>query len=1198
MLVQVKKRRWPQNGAKAINWNGTKDKRFTSGIFVNIGELSNISVCVDTGASLSCISSALVSKMQKVKWVHDKSRKTLFSASGNILEVKGIVEVPMVIDQVKFNIRLFVVSKLYPSVLIGLEFLCQHEAIINLRTGMLTLHKHNLQAETRFVSRWEMKNQNNILSSIYERRDNKNSELCKTKRVRFESRNERLFFSKYSIISSKALIIPENKSNGILKNTNCKKVSTETTTTSSTTGHPVSQQNQTGSDTSSNSSIHQCHCVNKVNVSRPDEYALRAKMESMINVADTAKFEDTQALITILCKYKENFDCFVEQVGGNARVDPVKLILKDNIPVRKPPYRVSLKERQIYKEIMDEYLESGVAVKSKSNYSSPAILVRKNSSKKQIKRQDLTKDDIRLCVDYRQVNEHIQGSAWPLERTDDILAQLSKSNVYISVDLKSGYHQLKLSPESRNIVAFSTPIGLFTWTVVPFGISPAPNIFQMTMRDIFQDFSADDLLIFLDDFVVHAKTVDELLIKFERVMKRMEEVNLKMSIKKCQFLSKDLTLLGHRVSAEGVRTSPDKIHCVINYKPPKTVKQVRQFLGLTGYYRKFCKDYAKIAAPLTDLTKKDKDFTWTEVEQTAFERLKENLINTPTLRHFDEELPIVVEVDASGIGLGGILSHKEGKTLRPVAYASRKLSEVEQRYPNIEREFLACVYAIGQWRHYLYMKDFELRTDCKSLIYYKNLKDPSSRLIRFALKLQEYSGMKIVYQPGRINMAPDALSRAPVDPPEKGEDDEEIPVMSIQETNLPELQREDEDLSIIFRSLEHPHSVSIQEDRQSRRYTIKNNILHKKGNGDVPDLVMVPKVLINQIIDQYHKQMLGGGHLGVRKVVEAISNKYCWVNLENSVREYVKRCQHCQYRKGPNSKQKSGLLMPVKITENIFEKWAIDACGPFVKSNQGNTYILAATEYLSGYLITRAVNTIASDEVCKFLMEEMVSRFGVPRELISDNGKNFTSNTVNTFLKQIGCSKINVTPYHPQANGMIESNFKSLGNMLALYVSANQKDWDEHLPTLTFTLNTSAKETRGGRSPFYIVHGVNATLPIDVDMLPASEVEDEDVDSRVARLRIIRENTASYYNAGKGKQKEKYDKNRVKVKFEVGDLVMVYNPRNFKSLSRKLLCRWMGPYEIVEVYNDYLNYKIKDVRSGKTQNIHIARLKRYYPSTQ
>lgn len=168
--------------------------------------------------------------------------------------------------------------------------------------------------------------------------------------------------------------------------------------------------------------------------------------------------------------------------------------------------------------------------------------------------------------------------------------------------------------------------------------------------------------------------------------------------------------------------------------------------------------------------------------------------------------------------------------------------------------------------------------------------------------------------------------------------------------------------------------------------------------------------------------------------------------------------------------------------------------------------------------------------------------------------------------------------------------------MLALYVSPNQKDWDENLQSLTFTLNCSPKESRGGRSPFYILYGFEPNLPIDVEVLPPNEVED--LDTRVAKLRVIRENTATTYNEGKSKQKQNYDKSRFKLKFEIDDLVMIYNPRNFKSLSRKLLCKWMGPFKVIEVFNDYLNYKIKDLQTGKVQTVHISRLKRYYPSAQ
>lgn len=1201
-MVESKKRGAPLKGAKYINQLSSHKK--SSMIHVYIGDVKTY-VCVDTGAARSCIALSLVERIEKLKWIANESDQVLYSAAGEKLTVEGIVEVPLEIDHVKFYVKMYVVPKLYPRVLLGMDILGKYAANISLRTNTLTLYHDSQRATVRFA---DYENTKSVLSGTYDGGsinvlDDKIKPKVSKKKVSFRKSNSVWVFDsnqvnippqiKESSIQPKGILKylsssdSENQQEFISKRDNNNNVNRHEIERNVKREKSVVGLNQHSTLTERN----MCHC-NIAQVSIPDEIALQAKIESLVSIADGVKFEVTRELLQILSKYKNNFDTFAEKIGGNAKVPPIKLEMKDNIPVRVPPYRVSIKERHIQKEIIDEYIKSGIVVKSKSNYSSPALLVRKNSGSKSIKRQNLTKDDLRLCVDYSKVNKHILGSAWPLERTEDILVQLSKSRYYITMDLKSGYHQLKLDEASRNVLAFSTPDGLYAWTVIPFGVSLGPNIFQMTMREIFNDFSPDEILIFLDDFVVHAKTIPQLFQKFEKVMKRVQEVNLIINLKKCQFLFEEINLLGHRVSFDGVKTSPEKIKAVVEYKPPKTVKQIRQFLGLTSYYRKFCRDYAKIAAPLMELTKKDKVFTWSDVEQKAFERLKENLIDTPTLRHFDEELPIILEVDASGIGIGCILSQKEGKTVRPVAYGSRKLSETEQRYPNIEREFLACVYAVNLWRHYLYMKEFEVRTDCHSLIYYKNMKDPSSRLIRFALKLQEYSGMKIVYQPGKKHMAPDALSRAPVDPPEKGKYDEAIPVLSVQDLNLPQLQREDEELSTIFKSLEHPHSVSTQQVRQARRYVIKNEVLYKRGNGDTPDLVMVPKTLINKLIEEHHSNILGGGHLGVRKVAEALSNKYYWRNLEKSVKDFVQCCQHCQYRKGPNLKQKPGLLMPVKVTENIFDKWAIDVCGPFVKSNQGNIYIIAASEYLSGFLVTKPVKTTTSEDICEFMME-IITKYGVPRELISDNGRNFTSNLFTTFLKQMGCTKINTTPYHPQANGMIESNFKSLGNMLALYVTANQKDWDEILPSLTFTLNGSPKETRGGRSPFYILYGVDPNLPIDVSLLPAND--GEDLDTRVAKLRLIRENTAKVYNNGKGKQKQRYDENRVKVKFEVSDWVMVYNPRNFKSLSRKLLCRWMGPFEVIEVFNDHLNYRIRDVQTGKVQTVHITRLKKYYP---
>lgn len=659
-------------------------------------------------------------------------------------------------------------------------------------------------------------------------------------------------------------------------------------------------------------------------------------------------------------------------------------------------------------------------------------------------------------------------------------------------------------------------------------------------------------------------------------------MNLKQNLE--QFLHTEIALLGHRISKDGIKVSQDKIKSIVDAKTPKNVKQVRPFLGLSGYYRKFCQDYAKVAAPLTNLTKHDNPFKWGEEEQATFEKLKELLISTPVLRYFDENLHTTLSVDASIYGVGSILEQTdEHGVTRPVAYASRKL---ESRYPNIESECLAISWAIGHFRHYWYMKKFTVYTDCEALTHLNSVKDPSSRLKRFALKLQEYD-MVIKYRPGKKNVGPDFLSRNPVGEAPKGEVDDSLEIYNIQVLDLPKLQREDDELSKIFRSIEHPSSVSSHDARMSRRFVIRNDILYKEGFDRSSDLIMVPKSLRLKLIEARHSNPIGGAHQGVRKCVDGLANNYYWPNMEASVRDLIQRCQHCQYRKTLKVKEKAGLLKPIAITENIFEKWTIDVC-QMTKSDRGNMYVVAACEYLSGYLVTKAVKTTTAEDICDF-MTELIMRFGIPTSLTSDNGKNFLSKAFQLFLKQMGCHKINISSYHPQSNGMCESNFKSLADSLSLYINNKQSDWDKFLEYVTFTLNSSPKETRGGVSPFFILYGVDAKLPIDVDLLPKGDVED--IDTRVARIRTVRENVARYYNQGKEKQEQYYNQKRKTVKFEVGDLVMLYSPRNYKSLCsmyRKLLCRWNGPFKVTEVFNNYLNYRIKDLRSGKLETVHIS----------
>ncbi|KAL1446926.1 hypothetical protein WDU94_014002 [Cyamophila willieti] len=355
--------------------------------------------------------------------------------------------------------------------------------------------------------------------------------------------------------------------------------------------------------------------------------ALRSKIEEITTISTDINEKDKEKLLRMLCKYKNCMDAFSNDVGGNAKVEPIKIPLKDHNPVRKPAYRISLSERQIMKEIVEDLQEKGLVYPSNASYASPAILVRKNGKVRKTRKDLLTKEDWRLCVDYRKVNEHIESNAWPLERAEDIFASLGNSSVFITMDLKNGFFQLKLDESSQHVLSFITPDGLYSWRVLPFGANLAPNVFQKCMKEVFHDFSREDILIFMDDLVIHAKTVEELFNKFEKVMKRIEEANLKINLAKCQFLFKEIDLLGYKISNQGLKVSQTKVKAIVDFKAPKTVKQVRQFLGMSGFYRKFCKNYSNIAAPLTDLTKQDTKFVWTEKEQESFDKLKEMLIS-------------------------------------------------------------------------------------------------------------------------------------------------------------------------------------------------------------------------------------------------------------------------------------------------------------------------------------------------------------------------------------------------------------------------------------------------------------------------------------------------------------------------------------------------------------------------------------------
>ena len=417
-------------------------------------------------------------------------------------------------------------------------------------------------------------------------------------------------------------------------------------------------------------------------------------------------------------------------------------------PIRLPPYRIPHAYRESVKEELKEMLESGIIEPSQSEWSAPIVVVRKKDG------------NVRLCVDYRRLNSSTPVDAYPMPRTDELIDRIGKAKFITTLDLAKGYWQVPMKEEDRTKTAFATPTGLFQFTVMPFGLSGAPATFQRMMDSLVRGLEGFTG-VYLDDIIIFSETWTEHLQHVRQVLLRLRDNHLTAKPVKCQFGMRECFYLGHIVGNGQVRPDPAKLSAVRNFPVPATKKQVRGFLGLTGYYRKFIGNYATIAAPLTDLTKKslpDK-VNWTLECNTAFEALKEVLCKSPVLMNPDFAKQFILQTDASNRGVGAVLSQldDEGRD-RPIAYFSRKLLPREERYSTVEQECLAIKLGVEAFKVYLIGRPFIVQTDHRSLKWLNRLKDNNSRLTRWSLALQPYT-FEVEHRAGTANSNADALSR-------------------------------------------------------------------------------------------------------------------------------------------------------------------------------------------------------------------------------------------------------------------------------------------------------------------------------------------------------------------------------------------------------------------------------------------------------
>ncbi|GFW67109.1 retrovirus-related Pol polyprotein from transposon 412 [Trichonephila clavipes] len=859
---------------------------------------------------------------------------------------------------------------------------------------------------------------------------------------------------------------------------------------------------------------------------------------------------------------------------GHTTVTQHRIDTADHPPIKQHPRRLPFAKQEEVGTLLREMQENDIIEPSSSPWASPIVLVRKKDG------------STRFCVDYRKLNDVTKKDSYPLPRIDDTLDTLSGHKWFSTLDLKSGYWQVEIHPEDRE-KQHSLP-------AKDYGSSKS----------------------------CRGRTFEEHLQNIRKVLSKLSDANLKLNPSKCKFFQKEVNYLGHIISAEGVRTDPEKVSAVKNWKHPENLRELRSFLGLCTYYRKFVKGFSNIARPLHKLTESKQKFQWTKECEDSFLQLKEALTSSPILIYPQPDKPFILDTDASNESVGAVLSQEIDGQERVVAYWSKCLSKPERNYCVTRKELLAIVKAIEHFHHYLYGQKFLLRTDHASLTWLMNFRNTEGQVARWIQRLNEYY-FDIRHRKGSSHGNADALSRRPC--PEncrhcsRVETKYDYAIRQIttstatppdpwSDEKVREDQMADPDIKPLIEFMESSSNKPSWQDISAYSPTTKqywalwnslhlrNGVLYRKFESEDGKTfrwqLVLPRSRIPEVLKELHGSPTGG-HFGVMKTLHRVRERFCWGKVRADVEQWCKSCDACSARKGPKIRSR-GKLHRYNVGAP-FERIAFDILGPLPRTASGNKYLLVVMDYFTKWPEVYPIPDQEAPTVAEAVVQHWISRYGVPLQLHSDQGRNFVSAVLKGVCELLGIDKTKTTPLHPQSDGMVERFNRTILNNLSLMVSKNQQDWDQKVPLFLLAYRSAVHETTG-YSPSQMLFGRDLRLPCDLLFgrppdTPSSP--EEYVQNLQARFEDVHNLARERINLRTEKMKTRYDTKATGHQFKEGDKVWFYNPTRRKGLSPKLQSHWDGPYTILKIINDVV-IRIRKSTNSKPRVVHYDRLAPYY----